>query len=116
MLVQLTMRRTAGHAPPNSPIDGIRIMALLPRRWRADLTQATGDIIIRVQTDEDVTGAEIGAEMAEILTNPEVSHWRLAACRTLSGPPDAKPPDAKPPDAKPPDSKPPVQHEKEEHR
>lgn len=84
MLVQLTMRRAAGESFVNSPVDGIRILALLPRKWRKDLRQSAGDIVIRVQTDEDVTGAEISAEVTRILTNPEVSHWRLVTCHTLS--------------------------------
>ncbi|MBG0829076.1 hypothetical protein HS041_14990 [Planomonospora sp. ID67723] len=83
MLIQLTMRRTSGVPIPNSPIDGIRIMALLPSRWHKDLTQATGDIVIRVRTDDDTTSADVRAEVSEILTNPEVDHWELVVCRTL---------------------------------
>ncbi|GIH94895.1 hypothetical protein ACFFMN_24710 [Planobispora siamensis] len=83
MLIQLTMRRTGGVPVPSSPIDGIRIMALLPSRWHKDLTQATGDIVIRVRTDGDTTSADVRAEVTEILANPEVGHWELVTCRPL---------------------------------
>ncbi|MCT9933208.1 hypothetical protein N5079_23645 [Planotetraspora sp. A-T 1434] len=83
MLVQLTMRQTGGRRIPHSPVDGIRIMALLPGRWHKDLTQATGDIVIRVRADDKTTSAEIRAQVVEILTNPEVSHWELVTCHTL---------------------------------
>ncbi|GII02135.1 hypothetical protein [Planobispora takensis] len=83
MLIQLTMRRTGAVPVPGSPIDGIRIMALLPSRWHKDLTQATGDIVIRVRTDAGTTSADVRAEVAEILTNPEVGHWELVTCRPL---------------------------------
>ncbi|MET8144111.1 hypothetical protein ABZU32_27715 [Sphaerisporangium sp. NPDC005288] len=84
MLVELTIRRTAGDPLPNSPVDGIRILALLPRKWRKDLKNVTGDIAIRVQTDEETTDAQIRAEVTQILTNPEVSDWELVTCRTLT--------------------------------
>ncbi|MEO3813659.1 hypothetical protein ABGB17_32080 [Sphaerisporangium sp. B11E5] len=84
MLFELTLRRTEVGATVQSPIDGIRILALLPPRWRKDLKQATGDIVIRVHTDEDLTSAEVRAEVAAVLANPEVSHWRLVTCHTLS--------------------------------
>lgn len=84
MLVELTMRRTAGEPAGDSPVDGIRILALLPERWRKDLRQATGDVVIRVHTDEDVTGAQIRAEAVEALTDPAISHWELADCHVLT--------------------------------
>jgi hypothetical protein len=79
------MRQIAGEPPPmNSPVDGIRILALLPRRWRKDLRQATGDIVIRVQTDEEITDAQIRDQVVDILTNPEISHWELVTCQPLN--------------------------------
>lgn len=84
MLVQLRMHRTTGLSPVNSPVDGIRILALLPSKWRKDLNQSTGQIVIRVQTNEEITEADISAEVTRILANPEVSHWRLVSCRILS--------------------------------
>jgi hypothetical protein len=84
MLVELRIRRTAGEALPNSPVDGIRILALLPRRWRKDLRQVTGDIAIRVHTDDHVTPAQIRAEVVAVLTNPEVSDWELVTCNALA--------------------------------
>ncbi|HEX4817135.1 MAG TPA: hypothetical protein VFV66_30710 [Nonomuraea sp.] len=83
MLIQLTMRRVGGLPIPGSPIDGIRILALLPRNWAKDLSQATGDIVIRVRPDEPTTSAQVRDRVAEILTNPEVSHWELVTCHTL---------------------------------
>ncbi|WP_433241137.1 hypothetical protein ACQPYK_35720 [Streptosporangium sp. CA-135522] len=65
-------------------MDGIRILALLPERWRKDLRQATGDVVIRVHTDEDVTSAQIRAEVVEALADPAISHWELATCHTLT--------------------------------
>lgn len=84
MLVELTMRRVPGGIPINSPVDGIRIMALLPRGWEKDLRQSIGEIVIRVNTDEELTDVDIRARVAEILTNPEVSGWRVVACHTLA--------------------------------
>ncbi|MFC4586744.1 hypothetical protein [Sphaerisporangium corydalis] len=84
MLVELTIRRAAGEPSPNSPVDGIRIMALLPARWRKDLKHVTGEIAIRVHTGEDETTAQIRAEVTAILTNPEVSDWELITCHTLA--------------------------------
>jgi hypothetical protein len=83
MLIQLTMRKVDGLPVPGSPVDGIRIMALLPSRWHKDLSHATGDIVIRVRPDEPTTDAEVRAVVTEILTNPEVDHWELVTCRTL---------------------------------
>ncbi|MEV7966109.1 hypothetical protein AB0O34_09005 [Sphaerisporangium sp. NPDC088356] len=84
MLVELTIRRTAGEPLPNSPVDGIRILALLPKEWRKDLKNVTGDIAIRVHTDEEITSAQIRAEVTAILTNPEVSDWELVNCHALT--------------------------------
>ncbi|GII89223.1 hypothetical protein Ssi03_72130 [Sphaerisporangium siamense] len=86
MLVELTMH-SAGLGPaPNSPIDGIRILALLPEEWRKDLRQANGEIVIRVETGDDITSTEISARVKEALTDPTVSHWRLYACDPVPGP------------------------------
>ncbi|MCW2877909.1 MAG: hypothetical protein JWQ95_2009 [Sphaerisporangium sp.] len=91
MLVELTIRRTAGEPSPNSPVDGIRILALLPKQWRKDLRHVTGEIAIRVQTDEKITDAQIRAEVTSILTNPEVSDWELVTCHPLTnGRPETK--------------------------
>jgi hypothetical protein len=84
MLFELRLRRHQADEPVHSPIDGIRILALLPGRWRKDLRQATGDIVIRVHVDDDITPAQVRAEVGAVLANPEVSHWELVACHTLS--------------------------------
>ncbi|GII88182.1 hypothetical protein Ssi03_61720 [Sphaerisporangium siamense] len=84
MLVELTLRRVAGEPSPNSPVDGIRILALLPRRWHKDLRHVTDEIAIRVQTDDHVTAAQIRDQVAEILTNPEVSDWAVLACEPVT--------------------------------
>ncbi|RCG24020.1 hypothetical protein DQ384_33760 [Sphaerisporangium album] len=88
MLVEVTMH-SAGLGPAaNSPIDGIRILALLPEQWRKDLRQANGEIVIRVETDDDITSAQVHAMVTEALSDPAVSHWRLRACRPVgAGPP-----------------------------
>ncbi|WP_049563141.1 hypothetical protein [Nonomuraea sp. SBT364] len=83
MLIQLTMRKVDGLPVPGSPVDGIRIMALLPSRWHKDLTQATGDIVIRVRPDGATTSAQVRDVVTEVLTNPEIDHWELVTCRTL---------------------------------
>ncbi|GII63938.1 hypothetical protein Skr01_40230 [Sphaerisporangium krabiense] len=82
MLVVLTMRRARPSC--SSTVEGIRILALLPRQWRKDLTQAVGYIAIRIQTDEEVTAAQIRAQVAAILANPEIGHWELLTCETLA--------------------------------
>ncbi|MEV7969704.1 hypothetical protein AB0O34_27555 [Sphaerisporangium sp. NPDC088356] len=85
MLVELTMHRTTtSQASANSPIDGIRILALLPEKWHKDLRQGNGDIIIRVDTADDTTSAQIQATVNAALTDPAISHWQLRACETLS--------------------------------
>ncbi|MFF0310068.1 hypothetical protein ACFYSC_21775 [Streptosporangium sp. NPDC004379] len=84
MLVQLTMRHIDGRPIPNSPVDGIRILALLPEKWHKDLRQATGDIVIRIRAEEEATSAQIRAEVTRILTRPEVSHLELVTCCALS--------------------------------
>jgi hypothetical protein len=79
------MRQAAGERPVNSPVDGIRIMALLPQEWRKDLRNATGDVIIRVHTEEETTDVAIGAQVSRILAGSEVAHWELVACQVLAG-------------------------------
>lgn len=69
----------------NSPIDGIRILALLPGEWIKDLKQTAGDIVIRVYAGDDTTSAQVRAEAARALTDPSVSHWELVACGTPPG-------------------------------
>ncbi|MFI7639282.1 hypothetical protein [Nonomuraea sp. NPDC049400] len=81
MLIQLTMRQVRGLALPGSPVDGIRIMALLPSGWHKDLAQASGDIVIRVRPDEPMSSAQVGARVREILANPEVDRWELVGCQ-----------------------------------
>jgi hypothetical protein len=83
MLVQLTIRRSHGLPMPASPVDGIRILALLPRDWHKDLSQAAGDIVIRVATDDGTTSAQVRAEVVTALANPEVGDWELTTCHTL---------------------------------
>ncbi|GAA3841761.1 hypothetical protein GCM10022226_75330 [Sphaerisporangium flaviroseum] len=89
MLVELTMHTTPPHLSGKSPIDGIRILALLPDHWRKNLRQANGEIIIRVETDDDITTTQIQETVTEVLTDPAISHWRLRACHTL--PPGSDP-------------------------
>ncbi|MFI9596769.1 hypothetical protein [Nonomuraea sp. NPDC052265] len=84
MLIQVTMRQVRGMPILGSPIDGIRIMALLPGHWHKDLTQAGGDIVIRMRVDEPLTSAQVRAEVTQTLANPEVDRWELVACRVLS--------------------------------
>ncbi|GII80339.1 hypothetical protein Sru01_53210 [Sphaerisporangium rufum] len=89
MLVELTMCPTVEPgASAGSPVDGIRILALLPDQWRKDLRQANGEIVIRVETADGTTPAQIEATVTEALTDPAISHWRLRACQTLAAGPD----------------------------
>ncbi|MEV4185807.1 hypothetical protein AB0J28_30720 [Streptosporangium canum] len=80
MLVELTIRRTTSEPPNNSPIDGVRILSLLPAQWRKELTAANGEIIVRVRTEDDTTIEQIRVKVTAALTAPEVSHWELATC------------------------------------
>ncbi|MEV0829634.1 hypothetical protein [Nonomuraea rubra] len=83
MVIQLTMRQAHGLPLPASPVDGIRIMALLPAGWHKDLEQATGAIVIRVRPDEPLTSAQVGDRVREILASPEVDRWELVGCHRL---------------------------------
>ena len=83
MLYQLTMRRSALGPATGSPVDGIRVLALLPRQWQKDLSQASGEIVIRIRPGEKTTSEEIHAEVTRALASSEVSHLELVACRPL---------------------------------
>ncbi|SDQ30446.1 hypothetical protein [Thermostaphylospora chromogena] len=84
VLIRLTARRDGGPPMPGSPIDGIRVMALLPAGWAKDLHLVAGDIVIRVRPDEPATSAQVRARVAEILACPEVGHLELVSCHALS--------------------------------
>lgn len=86
MLLELTLRRTPPHPPDGSPADGIRLLARLPSRWRADLASATGEVVLRVRCD-GATRAQVQAEVERILTDPAVASWSLVGCREVPGPP-----------------------------
>jgi hypothetical protein len=84
MLVELTIRRTTtSPASANSPIDGIRILALLPEKWHKDLRQVNGDLVIRIDTADDTTSDEIQAMVTAALDDPALGQWRLRSCHTL---------------------------------
>ncbi|WP_424529104.1 hypothetical protein ACOZ38_05785 [Sphaerisporangium viridialbum] len=91
MLVELTMHTTPAHPSGKSPIDGIRILALLPDQWSKDLTQANGEITIRVETGDDTTPDEIQETVTEALTDPAISHWHLHTCHPLPTPDPSSP-------------------------
>ncbi|MEV7967220.1 hypothetical protein AB0O34_14735 [Sphaerisporangium sp. NPDC088356] len=92
MLVELTMHTTPAHPSGKSPIDGIRILALLPDQWSKDLTQANGEITIRVETGDDTTTtAQIQRTVTEALTDPAISHWRLHTCHPVPAATDPGP-------------------------
>ncbi|WP_433236582.1 hypothetical protein ACQPYK_27330 [Streptosporangium sp. CA-135522] len=91
MLVELRIRRITSEPSHNSPIDGVRILSLLPGQWRKELTAANGDIVIRVHTDDDTTTAQIRVKVTAALSAPEVSHWELATCDTVAVGPDELP-------------------------
>lgn len=80
MLIELTMRRMPPKLTNGSPIDGIRILALLPSEWLMDLRQATGDVIIRIHADDSDSTAEIRSRAALALTDPSVSQWQIVSC------------------------------------
>lgn len=84
MLFELTMRRRPPSVPANSPVDGIRILALLPDEWRKDLKQATGDVVIRVHVNDGTTNEEVRSKVAEILADPAVSHWEMVSSDILT--------------------------------
>jgi hypothetical protein len=84
MLVVLTMRRVERQPSDDSPVDGVRMLALLPRQWHKEFKQAAGYIAIRIRADEETSTAQIRAQVVAILTNPEVSRWRLVSFETLT--------------------------------
>ncbi|WP_031158503.1 hypothetical protein [Streptosporangium roseum] len=84
MMVELTIKRITPEAPNNSPIDGVRILSLLPAQWRKELITANGEIVVRVHTDDGTTTAQIRVKVTAALTAPEVSQWRLATCAILA--------------------------------
>ncbi|MEU8265928.1 hypothetical protein AB0B89_02080 [Sphaerisporangium sp. NPDC049002] len=55
----------------------------MPDQWRKDLTQANGEITIRVETGDDATPAQIKETVNEALADPAISHWRLHTCHPL---------------------------------
>jgi hypothetical protein len=84
MLVELKMRRKSPWMTGNSPIDGIRILALLPGEWLKDLAHATGEIVIRIHAKDVTSSAEIRAEVVRILADPTVGHWEIVSCDSLA--------------------------------
>ncbi|MEN3539909.1 hypothetical protein AAH991_32700 [Microbispora sp. ZYX-F-249] len=84
MLYQLTMRRSAPWSAPTSPVDGIRVLALLPRQWQKDLSQVAGEIVIRIRAGEETTSEEVHAEVERALASSELSHLELVACRPVA--------------------------------
>ena len=84
MLFELTMRRRLPKMPGNSPIDGIRILALLPTEWNKDLKQATGDVVIRVRVEDGTSREDLRTRVAQILTDPAVSHWEVVSADVLA--------------------------------
>ncbi|MFC4585236.1 hypothetical protein [Sphaerisporangium corydalis] len=91
MLVELTMHRAdTSQRSANSPIDGIRILALLPEKWHKDLMRASKDIVIRVDTADDTTSDQIQATVTAALTDPAISHWELTSCHPLDPGPSAE--------------------------
>ncbi|MFC4586001.1 hypothetical protein [Sphaerisporangium corydalis] len=83
MLVVLTLRRDPRHPSDDSPVDGKRLLAQLPRQWDKELRQGVGFIAIRIHTEESVT-AQIRAQVVDTIANPELSPWRLVSCETLT--------------------------------
>ncbi len=84
MLVVLTMRRIKGKPSGEPPLDGERMLALLPRQWRKNYREGAGYIAIRIQADENTTAAQIREQVVAILTNPEITRWRLVSCEPLT--------------------------------
>ncbi|MEO3867476.1 hypothetical protein ABGB18_01455 [Nonomuraea sp. B12E4] len=80
MGLELTIRRNDGTGIPNSPIDGIRVLAALPGHWRTYLRQAIGDIIVHVHADRS---EHIDNEVQELFADPANQEWVLVACRPL---------------------------------
>ncbi|WP_214414859.1 hypothetical protein [Sphaerisporangium fuscum] len=83
MFAELTMRRTSPLTPDSARVDGVRILALLPRRWSRHLRQAGEQIVIRVDTDDESTSAQLRATVSATLTHPSLHHWHLTTCHPL---------------------------------
>ncbi len=83
MLVRLTMRRSPPKAPDLSPVEGIRILGLLPQNWQKSLERAIGDIVLLVHAN-GTTVDRIKAEVTKVLTDPAIGHWKITACETLA--------------------------------
>jgi adenylosuccinate synthase len=83
MLVQLTIRRATSMPMWESPLDGIRVLALLPRQWRKDLKKVNDGIVVQVQV-HGVTPEEIHAEVTTALADSEIGPWELVACAVLT--------------------------------
>jgi hypothetical protein len=85
LLVELTINPTGPRQASNSPVDGIRILALLPQTWHKELARTSGEIVIRVDTADDTTPDQVHDTVAAALTDPALRHWRLDACRPVTG-------------------------------
>jgi hypothetical protein len=84
MLVAAILHRAAPGALAASPVDGIRVLALLPPHWRTGLTTANGTITLRLDTTDDTTPAEVRAALTSALADPALNHWRLGSCRPVA--------------------------------
>ncbi|WP_248965997.1 hypothetical protein [Sphaerisporangium perillae] len=84
MLVVLTMRPVRGRPLRDPVVDGERLLALLPRQWEKEFKQAAGFVAIRIQAAENITTAQIYAQVVSVLTNPEIGNWRLVSYETLA--------------------------------
>ncbi|MFC6087188.1 hypothetical protein [Sphaerisporangium aureirubrum] len=89
MLVEAILHGATPGTPTASPVDGIRVLALLPSHWRTGLTTANGTITLRLDTTDDTTHAEVQAALTTALADPALNHWRLGSCRSLSSGQDA---------------------------
>ncbi|WP_214409139.1 hypothetical protein [Sphaerisporangium fuscum] len=83
MLVVLTMRHVTGRPSDTALIDGSGMLALLPRQWSKEFHQGSRYAAIRIQTDDDTGTGLVRAQVAAILTNPEMSNWELLTCEAL---------------------------------
>ncbi|GII88609.1 hypothetical protein Ssi03_65990 [Sphaerisporangium siamense] len=84
MQAEIRLHRTNPPGTGNSQMDAIRILGLLPREWTRHLSQADGDMVLRVDTADETTPAQILAAAAAALADPAVAHWRLSACEPLA--------------------------------
>ncbi|MDX6741603.1 hypothetical protein [Actinocorallia sp. A-T 12471] len=85
MFMEVTLRRVPPD-PNNSPVDGIRILAMLPRHWRTGLRRESGDVIIEVRLDASATARAIRREISRAIADPSVGDWEPAGSRFV---PDA---------------------------